>query len=45
VDTVVECGPGKVLVGLCKRIDRSLSMLNIETAESLAGVSESLNKA
>ena len=25
VDTVVECGAGKVLSGLCKRIDRSLS--------------------
>lgn len=35
VDTVVECGAGKVLSGLCKRIDRSLGALATEDAASL----------
>ncbi|WIO75475.1 ACP S-malonyltransferase [Porticoccaceae bacterium LTM1] len=35
VDTVVECGPGKVLSGLCKRIERSLSALATEDVASL----------
>ena len=33
---LVECGPGKVLAGLAKRIDRSLSAHNIETPEQLS---------
>ncbi len=36
IDTCVECGPGKVLSGLSKRIDRSVSPLATETPESLA---------
>lgn len=36
VDTVVEVGPGKVLCGLVKRIDKSLRLLNVEDADSLA---------
>ncbi len=36
IDTCVECGPGKVLSGLSKRIDRSVSSLATETPESLA---------
>jgi len=35
VDTIVECGPGKVLVGLCKRIDKSLKGLPVFDPESL----------
>ena len=35
ITTVVECGPGKVLSGLCKRIDRSLKALATEDAASL----------
>jgi [acyl-carrier-protein] S-malonyltransferase len=35
VDTVIECGPGKVLSGLIKRIDRSLSILPIFDPASL----------
>lgn len=35
VDTTVECGPGKVLSGLNKRIEKSLDCLNIETPETL----------
>ncbi|MCQ3830379.1 ACP S-malonyltransferase [Microbulbifer elongatus] len=33
---LVECGPGKVLAGLAKRIDRSLSAFNIEKPEQLS---------
>lgn len=35
IDTVVECGAGKVLSGLCKRIDRSLGALATEDIASL----------
>ena len=34
--TLVECGPGKVLAGLAKRIDRGLTAHNIETPAQLA---------
>jgi [acyl-carrier-protein] S-malonyltransferase len=36
VSRLIECGPGKVLAGLTKRIDRSLPAGYIETSESLA---------
>jgi [acyl-carrier-protein] S-malonyltransferase len=36
VTRVVECGPGKVLAGLTKRIERSLPAGFIDTPESLA---------
>lgn len=35
VNTCVECGPGKVLSGLTKRIDRELTSLAIESPENL----------
>lgn len=35
IDTLYEVGPGKVLTGLCKRIDRSLSCSPINTIESI----------
>lgn len=35
IDTVVECGAGKVLSGLCKRIDRSLNAYASEDMASL----------
>jgi len=35
VNTIIECGPGKVLSGLIKRIDRSLKVLPIYDPESL----------
>lgn len=42
IDTVVECGAGKVLSGLCKRIERSLNSFatedNASLAEALAAV-------
>lgn len=33
--TIVECGPGKVLAGLVRRIDRSLTGLALEDVDSL----------
>ncbi len=36
VDTIVECGPGKVLVGLCKRIDKNINGLPVFDPDSLA---------
>jgi len=36
VDTMVECGPGKVLVGLCKRIDKNINGLPVFDPDSLA---------
>lgn len=35
IDTLIECGPGKVLAGLGKRIDRSLNSLPIVDSASL----------
>nr|WP_285903203.1 ACP S-malonyltransferase [Alkalimarinus sediminis] len=35
VTAIVECGPGKVLSGLVKRIDRSLAGFNIESPDKL----------
>lgn len=35
VDTVVECGAGKVLSGLCKRIDRGITSFTTDTPDSL----------
>lgn len=41
VEVAVECGPGKVLAGLCKRIDRSLSSATTETPQDLDKAFES----
>lgn len=41
VRTTVECGPGKVLCGLNKRIDRGLETFSLET---LASLDETLGK-
>jgi len=41
VSTIVESGPGKVLSGLGKRIDRSLTNMPCETPEALQAVLES----
>lgn len=35
IDTTLECGPGKVLSGLSRRIDKSLSSYSIETPDGL----------
>ena len=38
VDTIVECGPGKVLAGLVKRIDGTLNAASIYDPATLAEV-------
>lgn len=38
----VECGPGKVLAGLCKRIDRSLVASSLNDVAHIAALQESL---
>ncbi|MFZ5596199.1 MAG: ACP S-malonyltransferase [Bacillota bacterium] len=38
VDTFVEVGPGKVLAGLIKKIDREVSVYNVEDSSSLEKV-------
>jgi [acyl-carrier-protein] S-malonyltransferase len=35
VDTLVECGPGKVLVGLNKRIEKSMNAMAVFDSASL----------
>ena len=35
VDTLVECGPGKVLTGLCKRIEKDANCLAVHDPASL----------
>lgn len=35
VDTLIECGPGKVLAGLNKRIDRGMNAMAVYTPETL----------
>jgi [acyl-carrier-protein] S-malonyltransferase len=42
VQTFVEVGPGKVLTGLLRQIDRSKTGLNVENEESLAKTLQAL---
>lgn len=35
IDTVIECGPGKVLTGLNKAIDANLKLVTINSLESI----------
>lgn len=43
IKNVVESGPGKVLTGLCKRIDKSVTGLAVYDAASLASLVEKLH--
>lgn len=42
IDTIVEVGPGKVLTGLNRRIDKSLNLFNVNDDASLNKVVEAL---
>lgn len=45
VTHIVECGPGRVLAGLIKRIDSSIVVKNINSQDSLVAVLEEINAA
>lgn len=45
ITTVIEAGPGKVLTGLAKRIDRSLPTLPVDSPETLAAAMDSVAAA
>ena len=44
IDTFIEVGPGKVLTGLLKKIDRSVTSIPVETLESIDGLIEKLKE-
>ena len=44
VDTFVEVGPGKVLGGLIKKIDRSVNIYSVSSLETLAKTIEALKE-
>ncbi|MBL4647780.1 MAG: ACP S-malonyltransferase [Gammaproteobacteria bacterium] len=35
IDTIVECGPGKILTGLNKRIDKSIKYVAVHDTATL----------
>jgi len=43
VTHLVECGPGKVLCGLTRRIDKSLEALPLHTPDTLNDALETLS--
>jgi [acyl-carrier-protein] S-malonyltransferase len=43
VTNVVECGPGRVLAGMTKRIDRNLKGLSLDAGADIAAVRATLN--
>lgn len=45
VTLLVEIGPGKVLAGLAKRIDKSLQTVNVQTPEDFAAAREAIKAA
>lgn len=45
VESTVECGPGKVLCGLNKRIDNNLQLLSTDTPESLEEALQAVSSA
>jgi [acyl-carrier-protein] S-malonyltransferase len=42
VNSVVECGPGKVLSGLSRRIDKTLQSYSLEEPDALADTLQAL---
>jgi [acyl-carrier-protein] S-malonyltransferase len=45
IDGIIECGPGKVLTGLVRRIDKTLQAYAVFDAVSLAGTRQSVEEA
>jgi [acyl-carrier-protein] S-malonyltransferase len=45
VDTFVEVGPGRVLVGLLRQIERSVGTLNVEDEKSLSTTIDKIAQA
>lgn len=45
ITTIIEAGPGKVLTGLGRRIDRALPTLPVDTPKTLSAAIESVNNA
>ncbi|OZB12696.1 MAG: malonyl CoA-acyl carrier protein transacylase, partial [Marinobacter sp. 34-60-7] len=45
VEVAVECGAGKVLAGLIKRIERGLTVHSIEDQDALAGAMAAFGKS
>jgi [acyl-carrier-protein] S-malonyltransferase len=45
VNTFIETGPGRVLVGLLRQIERSVGTLNVEDEKSLASTIEKVAQA
>lgn len=43
VTDIIECGPGKVLAGLIKRIDKTLNTYTLNTAEDINALLENLS--
>jgi len=44
IDTIVECGPGKVLAGLNKRIDKSASNYTIDSIDNFTAFKDALGE-
>jgi len=42
VETFVECGPGRVLTGLVKRIDREAGLYNVQDCETLKKTAQAI---
>lgn len=45
VDRFVEVGPGRVLTGLMRKIDRKMTAVNVSTAESISGAVAALTES
>jgi [acyl-carrier-protein] S-malonyltransferase len=44
ITSIVECGPGKVLSGLSRRIDKSLQSFSLEEPDELLATLAALNQ-
>jgi [acyl-carrier-protein] S-malonyltransferase len=45
IDTLIECGPGKVLTGLTRRIDKSMQAFAVYDADSLEQTSQTIGES